>query len=432
MGCLLSIVRLLASIVLGFVIILGLILLVIGGNLTDSLLDPDSYIDTLAEQDTYNRIYTEILVDPDLQRTTRDLLGDVDVDQADIVPLLQDILPPEYIQDQVEESIERTVGYFNGDLRRLEVYLDLGTPLEDAKEVILEYVDRQIDTLPVEELGAEACTQEGLADKAEEFKGLFAALASGTTPESLPSLPSLDQECRENLFSQVDASAIVGGVLDAAPQEGLLANREELQRQLLEGNSQGFLKEASHAVAAPLIDSAIERISEGLDDEGRYDLIKAIDSWDESRSEREIRRDLADARGWVSRADSLGGKLAVLMFFGGSIVMAAIYFPSLANMIRWPGITLFLSGTVVYGIGRFLSSSVPDRLGEAVRFGASGSISPIPGSVASLATDLVVSFSHNLTSGISAPALTVLIIGLVLFVASFFVFTIKSFIPFLK
>ena len=431
MGCVLWILRPIATFVLGIIVFVGLILLAVGGNLTGKLLDPAFYAGTLAEQDTYNRIYTEILVDPDLAQTTQDLLGDINVNQADIVPLLREILPPEYIQAQVEEVIKRTVGYFNGDLDELEVYLDLGPPLADAKNVLLAYVDEQIDALPVEELSAEECTSEGLLEKAEEFKDLFAALASGITPETLPSLPSLDEACRENLFAQVDELAIVGGVLDQASQEGLLANREELQRQLLEGDIQGFLKEASHAVAGPLVDAALERVSEGMLDEGRFDVIKAIAAWDDERTEAEIKQDLAEAKEGIIRAESLAGPLANLMFFGGLVLMSLVYFPSMANMIRWPGITMMLTGGMVYGIGRVLESNVTDWLGVGIQFG-SGGASPIPSSVARLATDLLVSFGHNLTSGISGPALTVLIVGLALIVASFFVFLLKPFVPILK
>jgi len=348
MGCLLFILRPIASFVLGIIVFVGLILLVVGGNLTGKLLDPEFYTAVLAEQDAYNRIYTEILVDPGLEQTTQDLLGDINVDQADIVPLLRDILPPEYIQAQVEDAIERTVGYFNGDLDQLEVYLELGPPLAEAKVVLLAYVDEQIDALPVEELGPEACTAEGLSAKAEEFKDIFTALASGNTPESLPSLPSLDQTCRENLFAQVDELAIVGGVLDQAPQEGLLANREELRRQLLQGDTRGLLKQASHAVADPLVDAAIGRVSRGMLDQGRFDVIKAIASWDEGRTEADVRRDLAEVREGIIRAESLGGLLAGAMFFGGLVLMALVYFPNMANMIRWPGITMMLTGGVLY------------------------------------------------------------------------------------
>ena len=113
------------------------------------------------------------------------------------------------------------------------------------------------------------------------------------------------------------------------------------------------------------------------------------------------------------------------------MLMGLIYFPSLANMMRWPGVTLIMTGGVVYGVGRVLESNVSDRMGVAIQFGAGG-VSPVPSSVARLATDLLVSFGHNLTSGISGPALTVLIVGLILFVASFLAFTIRPFVPFLK
>ena len=165
--------------------------------------------------------------------------------------------------------------------------------------------------------------------------------------------------------------------------------------------------------------------------QGRFDLIKAIAAWDEGSTEAEIREDLAEARETIIRAESLAGPLAIAMFFGGSVLMALVYFPSLANMMRWPGLTLFLTGSAVYVVGKILESSVPDRMGVAIQFGAGG-VSPIPPSVARLVADLMVSFGHTLTDGISGPALTVLIVGLALFVGSFFVFLVKPFIPFFK
>ena len=435
MGCILLVLRPIASFFLGIVVFVGLILLAVGGNLTGKLLDPHFYTGILAEQDTYNRIYTEVLpeviVNPETEQITRDLLGDIDVDPADIVPLLQDILPTDYIQSQVEDAIERTVGYLNGDLEELEVYLDLGPPLAGAREVILAYVDDQIDALPVEELGPESCTPEGLIEKAQEFESLFATLAAGGSLESLPYLLSLDAACRESLFAEIDEVAIVGGVLDLAAQQGLLVNRDEIQRQMLEGDTQGLLKQASHAVGAPLVDAAIARVSEEILDQGRFDVIKAIAAWDGGSTEAEIRQDLAEARDVVIRAESFGGLLAITMFFGGSVLMALVYFPSLANMMRWLGLTLFLTGSVVYLAGRALESSIPDRMGVPIQFGA-GDVSPFPPSVVRLATDILVSFGHNLTEGISGPALTVLITGMVLFVASFFVFLVRPFIPVFK
>ncbi len=431
MGCILGILRSIATFILIIVVFAGLILLVVVGSFTDKLLDPGFYTGAITEQDTYNRVYSEILVDPAMDETTRALLGDIDVEAEDIVPVLKEILPPEYIQAQVEDSIGRAVGYFNGDLEELDVYLDMGPALADAKAVLLEYVDQQIDQLPVEEATEQTCTPEGLLEKAQEFQGSFADLASGATPDSLPPLPYFDEQCLEDLFERVDELAIEGGGLNQEAQQAGTAIRTELEQHLMEGDSKELLKRVSHAVASPLVDGAIDRLSEGLDKDGRYDLIKALDTWDDERTEAEIRQDFADAKDGISKFNSWVKTLSYLMFFGGLGVVGLIYFPSLGKMTRWPGIALIISGGVVFGLGKVLESTIPDRLGDVIQVGAGGP-SPVPPSVARLATDLLVTLGHNLTDGITGPALTVLIVGAVLFVASFFTFLVTRFIPILK
>ena len=62
----LSIVRAAAALVLGVIIFVGFLFFLILNNLSDKLLSADFYKDTIAGQDTYNRIYDEVLVDEEL------------------------------------------------------------------------------------------------------------------------------------------------------------------------------------------------------------------------------------------------------------------------------------------------------------------------------------------------------------------------------
>jgi len=178
MGCLLFIIRPIVSFFLGLVVFAGLLLTLVSGNLSSKLLDPGFYIQLLQQQDVYNRIYTEVLIDPALQETTSDLLGDIEVDPEEIVSLLQQIIPPEYLQSQVEEAIQRTVGYFNGDLEELDLYVDLGPPLANAKDVLLTYVDGRIDALPLEEFQGDPCTIDGGIQAAAQFEGFFQSMSN--------------------------------------------------------------------------------------------------------------------------------------------------------------------------------------------------------------------------------------------------------------
>jgi hypothetical protein len=87
-----------------------------------------------------------------------------------------------------------------------------------------------------------------------------------------------------------------------------------------------------------------------------------------------------------------------------------------------------LTGLVFLVIGKVLESQVPDRLRELVESEAGG-IGGVPASVNALGADLLSSFGKHLTSGFDGPALAVLIIGAVLFGASFFVFLLRPRFP---
>ena len=431
MGCLLFIIRPMVSLVLGILVFAGLLLFLASSNFSNKLLNPEFYIEPLEEKDTYNRIYTEVLVDPALQQTTQDLLGDLQVDPEDIVSLLQEIIPPEYLKSQVERAIQRTVGYFNGDLEDLELYVELGPPMANAKGALLTYIDRRIDALPLEELQGDPCTIEGAGPTAERFQGFFLELASGKPPQSLPSLASVDPVCREQLFDVVIDQSLTTGALDPVIQSALAASRTELREEFLDGDSHGFLKVGARAVATPLLDQAIGQILTNLDAQGRLNLIARIADWNGEFTEEEIRSELSQAKDVIHRSDTLGRTLALVLFVGGSVLMGLVYLPSLANMIRWPGLTLLLAGAVTFALGKVLESRVPEQLADFVKFSATtaGTVSEFPVSVANLAADLLVSYGQSLTSGVTSFSLGVLIVGAVLFGVSFFVFLLRPIIP---
>ena len=81
MGCIISTVRAAAALFLGVVVFVGFLFLLVVGNFTDKLLNADFYNDTIAGQDSYNRIYDEVLVDPEIRDRTDELLGNIPEEQ---------------------------------------------------------------------------------------------------------------------------------------------------------------------------------------------------------------------------------------------------------------------------------------------------------------------------------------------------------------
>jgi len=420
MGFILSIVRAGAALLLGVIIFVGFLFFLVLNNFSGKLLNADFYKDTVAGQDTYNRIYDEVLVDEELLDKTKEFLGDIQiVSDRDIVDLMREIVPPAYTQRQVEENIERAIAYLKDDVDELEIYIDLAEPLGNVKPVMFAYIDRRIDELEEEDPGIGSCSTAAVTGLAGRYLDVFNALAGGEVPTTVPSLRALDPLCRQLLFASAFDLLVASSSLDAETTRQLVAKRDELREPFEAGDTIGMLKVSARALAGPLMDKAIDKVREDLGPDGRLDLIQQIGEWNPDTSEAQIRADLDQGRKWVSRADSFGGLTTLIMVIGGSILMGLVYLPNLAGMLRWPGVALVITGAVAFVLGKIAESRVPARLADVVETGADR-VTDVPQAVIDLGGDLLISFGTEITSGIAGPSLMLLIIGAILFGASFF------------
>ena len=421
MGCILAIIRPVAALVLGVIIFFGFLWLMLLNNVSDKLLRAEFYTDTISGEDTYNRIYDEVLLDQELENTTQDLLGGIQVvSHEDIVGLLREIIPPEYLQSETEASIQRTVDYFNEDRENLDLYVDIGPPLENVKPVIFGYIDRRIDRLVEADLGQSLCTPQRVNEVAGLYQERWQLLSGGEVPTSIPSLATFESGCRLIIFELAFDNLVAQADLDERTKQGLGSRRSELQEHFVAGEAREVLKVAARPLAEPLMDDAIQQVRNELDGQDRLDLIHRIAEWNDDFTEESLRSDIDSARDWINWGQKFGKALALVMLVLGSVVLGLIHYPSLKNALRWPGLTLFLTGVVFFATGKVLESQIPDRLKDLVERGAN-EVSGVPPSVTDLGGDLLVSFGHQLTSGFAGPALSVLIIGALLFGASFFI-----------
>ena len=102
-------------------------------NLVDGhFLSADFYSEALAEQNVYARLYDEVLVDPALEDESKELLGNLDVPQNEMAGLARNIMPPEYLQGETERTLHNLIGYLKKDVDELELYINLGGPLDNA------------------------------------------------------------------------------------------------------------------------------------------------------------------------------------------------------------------------------------------------------------------------------------------------------------
>ena len=429
MGLPLLILRFVATPILGIAIFAGLLLTLVGNNIVDKLLNAEFYTDTIAEQNTYNRIYDDVLLDQKAKDKVQELLGDVKVvSPEDIVGLVRGLMPPEYLQSQVEGAIQRAVAYFNEDSDTLELYLEMGPAIDKIKPTLLDYVDRRIDGIPEADPGPAECNPETVKSVRDGYQEVFRGLAGGRVPASLPSIKVIAEPCRVLIFDSAFPALFADDTLDSRITQALGNSTDDIRAAFVAGDTHGVLKAAARPLSEPLVDDVVAKIRERLDEGDRLNLIRVLAETNSDFTEEQIRVEVADAKELIVQYRALGGTLAGLMLYGGAILLAVLHLPKLSAAMRWPGIFLLVSGGLIFIVGKILESKVVDWLitgVDQITANAPG----IPGPAINLISDLVLSFGQQLTQGFAAPAFTVLIVGALLFAASIVLSIVKPFIP---
>ena len=528
LGCLWNIARTIASIVLAMVVFFGLFGYLLISNVRDNFLTSEFYTENLAENNVYDRFYDEVLLDEEYEDTTEDLLGDVKVTQEDIAVVAKEIIPPEYLQEQIEGAIEGTIDYLNKVTDTPEVFIALGPPLARVKPALFSYIDSRIDELddaPVttleeleQELEAlyrvlstggiptrlpsiedpealvdnsvnqqldviEEVRVETTAEFREELGNVFRQLANAEMPTRVPSVefipasirvaayglafeavredPSIPPEAIEGLEGleaeikqQLREGSIKGAVRVASPAltgpvvdefvdrtydealralqedvgfprsalEGLEAQEEAIKASLGEGDVKESLKIGARGLTGPLIDEAIEEIRVELDDQDRLDVIAQAAEQD-NQTKEEFLDDVDLLRDVIDRSE-VGQLLTILAMVLGLLAMSFIQLPRLASALRWPGITLISSGLVFLILGLVLKT---DPFGNLLEHQDSDHIPP---TLVQIINDVYSSMTGDVAGGFISVPITLMVIGLVLLVGSFFMR--KLHIPFLS
>jgi hypothetical protein len=152
---------------------------------------------------------------------------------------------------------------------------------------------------------------------------------------------------------------------------------------------------------------------------------------DNQRTEAELRAEIASFRDQVSRLQRWGKTIALAVGVTATVVMLLIYLPSLTNALRWPGLTLLLTGGVLYVLAKVLENTLPPRLNDLIDSNIAG-MSQLPPSAVELMADISHSLVQRSVEGIATPALVLLVLGAILFASSFLVPLLRPYAPGLR
>jgi hypothetical protein len=423
------IARSVTATVLGIIIFVSFLSFLLVNHFTGKLLDSSFYAQVLDSQDAYNRIYNEVLLGNEVRESTRQLTDDLQLmTHEELVELARDIVPPDYIHDQVEENIQQLTEYMGGEVDVLELYLELGPPLDRVKPAIFAELDRRIDRLETVEPDPDRSIQQQVAQARALTEASVRSLGSGRIPASVPSVRFIPRPFRADVFDGALPNLLSEPRLDLRVRNSLEANSAELRATFISGDTRQFLKVAAWVIVTPILDDALARLRQRLDSQERLDSLEMVARSNNQNSEAELRADLENFRDQISRVRLWGKTVALVVGVSATVAMLLIYLPSLTNALRWPGLTLLLTGGVLYGLAKVLENTLPEQVNGLIDSSIAAT-SETPSVATELITDISRSLVRQSVEGIATPALVLLIVGAVLFASSFLILLLKPYVP---
>ena len=417
----LALLRVLGSLLLGLAVVVGLLYFLVAVNLSQNLVESETYSIAVSDTNAYHRIYQEVLADPEVKENIGNLLGGVEFDEVDEgTEVLREVMPPSYLQAQTEDNINRLTGFLSGEREELEIYARLRLPLERVESAVLDRVHRRIEELeirkppPRESASPEppslGCPVSHLQQLAVASAVPVSQLSGGQIPQSAPSLKILTQECREREYDRWFGLLLEDAAIDRQTKDILEREYPNLRRNFVEGDTRAFLKAVVDPLAEPLIDDAVADIRGNLQRNDRFDLLAWLADESEDVSRRDIEEQAESLRNAVSAVNGAGRVIALSVVIAGFLLMALMHPPRPQRMLAWPGITLVMGGGVSLVAGFALNSMVPGQIRNAVLEAASYS-EDMPVSAINLAADLASSLGQQATTGFMPMTVAVIVIG---------------------
>ena len=426
----LALLRVLGSLLLGLAVVVGLLYFLVAVNLSQNLVESETYSIAVSDTNAYNRIYQEVLADPEVKENIGNLLGGVEFDEVDEgTEVLREVMPPSYLQAQTEDNINRLTGFLSGEREELEIYARLRLPLERVESAVLDRVHRRIEELeirkppPRESASPEppslGCPVSHLQQLAVASAVPLSQLSGGQIPQSAPSLKILTQECREREYDRWFGLLLEDAAIDRQTKDILERENPNLRRNFVEGDTRAFLKAAVDPLAQPLIDEALADIRRNLGRNNQLDLLDWLADESEDISRRDIEEQAESLRNLVSAVNGAGRVIALAVVIAGLLLMALMHLPRSQRMLAWPGLMLTIGGGVSLLAGFALNSMLPGRIRNAVLEAASYS-DEVPVSAINLAADLAKSLAEQATAGFMPVTVAVIATGGALILASLF------------
>jgi hypothetical protein len=173
---------------------------------------------TLDHTNTLERIYDDVLVDPDVTRVAKDLTDGLPIETSTVHAAvgvnIRLVLPPDTVRQVIVTLSDDAVRWLRGDVDTLRLRIDLHPIVANIAGAAAAYLSEVLAAVPAAPAG-------DVIDFRTELRGFVGDLRAGRTPGALPgiTLNALDADAaQEALIAAVPESvrASVGPVISAA------------------------------------------------------------------------------------------------------------------------------------------------------------------------------------------------------------------------
>ena len=295
----------------------------IHGTLTNHLLSAEFYIDAARDADAYERLYDERLIEEQLQDRVLDVTGGVAVTTGDLAPLIREIVPPRFLQDQTEHALTALVAYLNQDRGTLALTFDLAEPVGQIRPVIVRYAQDRVSRTPARP-----------AASAEEFLAFleqsYLDLQDGALPSELLTYQMTPAEADE-------AVARIPGAIQLTGDE-----RDAIREALVSGRTRDALLAAVDPALGPLYERSVAALKQDLGEELKFDPVRRAAA-EEGKPVSEYLSGLDDLRSTIGRLRSPTTTMWAVALLVVAALVTATHAPSLRSGLLWAGMVATVS-----------------------------------------------------------------------------------------
>jgi len=362
------------------------------------LVDEAYYQDALASSNVYDRLYDELLLDPEFAPQVDALLGGVDIPREKIVVTLKELIKPEYLRQIVNAIVAQLVSYMH-EGKKLELTLDITPIVEGVYQFAIKTVVQILDTLPVKQ-------NQSFEEFVQEFQMVLQALkAEGAPPAAIPSYP-IPEEAQE----QVVLILLGTAGIDPQTEQGQAAGYQ-LLALVQQNNVAGAIKLTAAQLLDNLIRSKIRELSENkyvqkLESEtGIHLLLGPTPAQTESVADKlSIVQQIDGAASW---ARPLCAALVLLCAAGLFLVWRS----DGRRRFLWPGVSLGVAG-VLGAVGWLIARGMVESRATDMVEGKTS----LPASLGALLSGVIVERVGGMGTAIFIPSAIVGVAGIVLIV----------------